>query len=127
MLNILLAGLRANGSNDAAETRRRYPRRHVDRCVASVNGSIFPIENWSFGGLQIMADERLFGIGQSVDMVLKFKLRNTIVDIDVRGTVIRKTADHVGVEFEPLSHTIRRAFQQVIDDHVAAEFANSQI
>lgn len=127
MFSTFLAGLRANTSNDASETQRRYPRRANDRCVIVVHGQIFPVENWSFGGVQLNADERLFGMGQTIDLTLKFKLRNTIVDVAHRANVVRKSNGKVALEFEPLSKTIQRGFQQVIDDAVASEFAISQI
>lgn len=127
MFSTFLAGLRSGISNDAPETNRRYPRRINDRCVVVVCGHTFPVENWSFGGVLLNGDERLFGIHQDIDVVLKFKLRNTIIDIPHRGYVIRKNNGKIAIEFEPLSKTISRSFQQVIDDAVASEFATSQI
>lgn len=127
MFSNFLAGLRSVTSNDIDETRRRSPRRGSDRCVAMVCGQTFPVENWSFGGVLISADERLFGTGQDIDITLKFKLRNTIIDVSHRGHVVRKSNGKVALEFEPLEKTIRRGFQQVIDDAVASEFAISQV
>ena len=66
-------------------------------------------------------------VGQSLDMILKFKLRNTIIDIDIKGSVVRKNPGKIGIQFEPVTQTIRRNFQQVIDDQVAWEFADSQV
>ncbi|MBI2233981.1 MAG: PilZ domain-containing protein [Micavibrio aeruginosavorus] len=126
MFSNFLAGLRSVTSNDTDETRRRSPRRGSDRCVAMVYGQTFPVENWSFGGVLLAADERLFGTGQDIDITLKFKLRNTIIDVSHRGHVVRKNNAKVAIEFEPLEKTIRRGFQQVIDDAVASEFATSQ-
>lgn len=127
MFSTFLAGLRANTSNDASETQRRYPRRANDRCVVVIHGQTFPVENWSFGGVLLSADDRLFGINQTIDVALKFKLRNTIIDVGHRANIIRKANGKVALEFEPLSKSILRGFQQVIDDAVASEFATSQI
>lgn len=126
MLQTFLSSLRSRGSNDAAASRRRHPRRRADRCVAVICGQSFPVEDWSPGGLHIMADDRLFSIGQDIDLTVKFKLRNAILDINHRGRVVRKANRKVAFEFEPLPQAVRRAFQQVIDDQVAREFANSQ-
>ena len=126
MLQTLLSALKANTSNDAQSTRRRNPRREVDRCVAVVHGQTFPIENWSLGGVLLSADERLFSIGREIDLTLKFKLRNTIIDVPIKSHIVRKTRSRVALQFEPMTMTIRRTFQQVIDDHAAREFANSQ-
>lgn len=129
MLNSILSTLRSSASNDKGKdpaTRRRHPRREVDRCVSVIYGQTFPVENWSFGGVRITADERMFGTRQDIEMVLKFKLRNTILDVNVRGRVLRKSQGKVVIEFEPLTQTIHRHFQQVVDDYVAGEFASSQ-
>jgi len=128
MIQSLLSSLKFGASNDAESvTNRNHLRRTVDRCVAVVHGRTFPVENWGLGGVLISADDRLFGKGQDVEMTVKFRLRNTILDITHKGHVVRKSAGRVAVQFEPLNQFISRQFQQVIDDAVAAEFANSQI
>lgn len=127
MLQNLISSLKSETSNDATQTKRRYPRRNMDRCVVVVHGYTFPVENWSLSGLLLQADDRLFGMNQEIDFTVKFKLRNTILDVGHRGTVVRKADGKVALNFEPLSKTISRKFQQVIDDQVAGEFANSQI
>ena len=128
MLQSLLSSLKANASNDGAnnESKRRHPRRSADRCVAVIHGQTFPIENWSQGGVLINADERLFSVGHNIDVTLKFKLRNTIVDTVHKAEIIRKTSGHVAVKFAPLTSSAKRAFKQVIDDYAAREFATSQ-
>lgn len=126
MLQNLLSTLKAGASNDRQPAARRHPRRDVDRCVAVIHGRTFPVENWSLGGVMLQADERLFGKEQDIDLVVKFKLRNNLLDVSHRGRVVRKAPGKVAVQFEPLSQTISRQFQQVIDDYVAGEFANSQ-
>ena len=129
MLQTLLSSLKGEASNDAQalSTNRRHPRRTVDRCVAVIHGRTFPVENWSLGGILIAADDRLFGKDQDIELTVKFRLRNTIIDVTLNGHVVRKSTGKIAVRFEPLSQFIRRRFQQVIDDSVAAEFANSQI
>lgn len=126
MFNNFLASLRTTPATPVPETQRRYPRRGNDRCVVVIHGQTFPVENWSFGGVLLAADERLFGTKQDIEITLKFKLRNTIIDVTVHGHVVRKVTGRVAIEFEPLNKTIRRTFQQVLDDAVASEFATSQ-
>lgn len=127
MLHSLIASLKSH-SNDGTDqhVRRRYARREHDRCVAMIYGQTFPVRDWSLGGVQIAGDERLFGIGGQIEMTLKFKLRNTIIDVPVIGTTVRKGSGRVALAFGELHNQIRRSFQQVIDDCIAAEFANSQ-
>jgi hypothetical protein len=126
MLQTLLSSLRATTSNDPAATRRRNPRRTFDRCIIVIHGQSFPLENWSPGGVLISGDDRLFSVGQELDFTLKFKLRNTILDINHRGHIVRKGPYKVAMQFAPVTRIIKNYFQQVIDDHIAREFANSQ-
>lgn len=129
MLQTLISSLKAGVSNDSESQKgnvRRHPRRDVDRCVAVIHGRTFPVENWSLGGVLLQADERLFGKEQDIDLTVKFKLRNNLLDVPLKGVVVRKTNGKVGIRFESLNETISRKFQQVIDDHVAGSFADSQ-
>ncbi len=127
MLQNFFSTFLSRPSNDPqGSSRRIHDRRETDRCICTMHGRNFPVENWSFGGALIDADERLFAVGQAVDMTFKFKLRSAILDVNIRGTVIRKNTGKLGIKFEPVSQTIRRHFQQVVDDQVAREFANSQ-
>jgi hypothetical protein len=68
----------------------------------------------------------MFGVGSEIDLTLKFKLRNTIIDVAQAGRIIRKSSGRVALQFKPTSQSVRRSFQQVIDDYAAREFANSQ-
>jgi hypothetical protein len=126
MLHTLLSTLKNNTSNDEFASRRKHARRACDKCIAVIMGKSFPVSDWSPGGVLITADDRLFSNGQDIDFQLKFKLRNTILDIDHTGNVIRKGNGQVAIQFENLSKGIRKLFQQVMDDYVAREFANSQ-
>ena len=127
MLETFLSHLRNNTSNDEyAACQRQHPRRQGDRCIVMIHDQTFPIENWSFGGLLIIGDERLFSAGQELDVTLKFKLRNKILDISHRGHVVRTSGGKIAFKFEPLTKTVQRYLQQVIDDYLAREFANSQ-
>jgi len=128
MIQTFFSSLRASrsNSNEFVNTRRRHTRREMDRCVVVIHGRTFPVENWSTGGVLLMGDERLFGVNQDIPMTLRFKLRNTILDVDIHGHVIRKTSGKVALKFEAVTKTIQRYFSQVVDDAIAREFANSQ-
>ncbi len=127
MLHTFISSLLDKVSNDyTVVSRRSHPRRETDRCVCAMYGRAFPVHDWSFGGALIAAEERMFSVSQDVEMTFMFKLRNKIVDIRVNGQVVRKSSGMIGIKFEPVSQTIRRHFQQVVDDSIAQEFANSQ-
>lgn len=127
MLQNLIAALKSNSSNDMSSTRRSHERRVSDRCVVVIYGHTFPVEDWSFGGVHLRGDDRLFGAAQTLDFTLKFKVRNTIIDVHHRGRVVRKGHGKVALAFEPLTQTIRQGFQRVVDDAIASEFAESQV
>jgi hypothetical protein len=108
-------------------TRRQHARRNCDKCVSVINGKTYPVENWSMGGLLVYGDSRPFGVDNEIDITLKFKLSNNILNVPLRARVVRKTYDRVAFEFLPFGKQIKNSFQNVVDDFVAAEFADSQL
>ena len=127
MFGTFFTQLMGETASDNAATRRRYSRRSCDRVVTVIGGKTFPVENWSLGGLQIYGDPRPFGVNEEVDVTMKFKLRSDIIAVPHKARVIRKAHDKVAFEFLPITRQIRNRFQSVVDDHVAAEFADSQL
>ncbi len=127
MLGNFFTTLKKQPDNDQIITRRRYSRRECDRVVSVIDGKTYPVENWSLGGLQIAGDERLFGIDQNMDITVKFKLRNDILNVSQKAHVVRKARNKISFEFAPLNQRVRQNFQQVVDDYVAQKFADSQM
>lgn len=115
-----------HGEQGSGHSKRKHPRRHEDSCVVIVNGQMHPVENWSNCGLLMTADDRLYGKGQSCKFTMKFKLRDEIIEIDHQAKIARKASNKVALEFLPLSKNVQRGFQQVVDDFVAQNFADSQ-
>ena len=110
-----------------SSTRRLYPRRETDTCVIMIDERLYPVENWSLGGFLIYGDSRAFSLNDEVDLTMKFKLRDDLMDVEHKAKVVRKNNNKVAFEFRPLSQKIRKAFQSVIDDSVVAEFAQTQL
>ena len=108
------------------KSQRIHPRRGGDKCVTLIDGKMYPIENWSSGGMLIAADERLFAVEQDCDVTLKFKLRDEMIDIPHKATVVRKSANKIGMQFAPLNKKIHSEFQKVVDDFVSQRFVDSQ-
>lgn len=127
MFGTLFASLKADNSNEQATARRKYTRRDCDKCVTEINGQIYPVENWSLGGFLIAADERAFGVREDVQTVMKFKLRDSIIDVPHKAHVVRKSKNKIAFEFEPISRVTRDRFQRVVDDYVTSQFANSHL
>jgi len=126
MFGRLFSSLKAENNNEPHTARRRYTRRDCDRCVTVINGKTYPVENWSLGGVMLNVDEREFGTLDEVNMTLKFKLRDSIIDVPHAAKVVRKTKSKIAFEFRPLTQQIRSNFQNVVDDYVASQFAASQ-
>ncbi len=126
MFSQLMTALKGNSANNQPLARRRFTRRHVDQCMSVINGKAYPVKDWSLGGLQVIADERDFALGQQADVTMKFRLRNDIMDIPHEAYVVRKSNGKVAFEFAPLTRKIRNSFQTVVDDYVSRQFAESQ-
>ncbi len=119
---------RSNSGRDGhSESRRKHERRASDQCVSMIAGRVYPIIDWSLGGILIAADDRLFGLKEEMDVTLKFHMRNNILEVPHKARVIRKNNNRIAFEFEPLSRQIRDRFQTILDDAVVREFADSQL
>ena len=106
--------------------RRHYARRDCDHCVTLIGEKTYPVENWSPGGAQILADERAFGIGEEVAVTLRFRLSQQVIDVPHFARIVRKSRGKIAFEFSPLTQQIRNSFQSVIEDYVTSRFAASQ-
>lgn len=120
----------SSATNDNREsTRRRFPRRMKDTCVADVNGKTYPVHDWSQCGVLFEADGRNFESGQYCDVTMKFKLSDVVTEIPVKATVIRANKKQVALEFTNMPKKIEKAFAKVIDDAIAqsGEDADEQL
>jgi hypothetical protein len=116
--------LKVQQDNDAQ--RRAYPRRGHDKCVSVIDDHFMPIENWSMSGVLLNGDERMYNVGDNVDMTLKYKTSKGIVEIAQQAHVVRKGKERIAMEFSPLGKSSFHDFQRVIDDDAASQFAASQ-
>lgn len=107
-------------------SRRSHPRRTCDQVISFVDGKPHPVLDWSPGGVRVFADTRPIEIGSEMEVELKFHLREELVGMKHVAKVVRKTAESVSLQFQPLTGDIRKTFQHVIDDFNAREFAGSQ-
>ncbi len=123
---------RANTNDPASrtlaedETRRRDMRRSGDPCVIVLHDKLYPVENWSFGGVQIKADDRTFTVDEEHPMTLKFNLSDTIMSIPSQARVVRKGSQKIAFQFSPVSHNVRQYLQVALNDILAGQFIESQ-
>jgi hypothetical protein len=128
MFGKILSSLKSNDAETGQDSkiRRLHPRRSGDACVSIVDGKVYPVENWSYGGVMLTADDRMFSVDQEINMTMKFKLRGKVLDIAHKGRIVRKTPNKIALQFAPLSKKIQTSFQQVVDDFIAQQFIDSQ-
>lgn len=126
MIQSLLSSIRLQTSNDPVPSRRQHTRRESERCVAVIDNQVHPVVNWSLGGLLVDTDHRFMPEGETLNVQLKFKLRSKILSIPLQARVIRSRNNRVAMQFVTVPLPIQRAFQQVVDDTIAREFARSQ-
>ena len=127
MFGNILASLKTDTTATTKPSRRRYSRRNCDKCVSVIDDKMFPVIDWSIGGVQIAGDERAFGMNQEVEVMMKFQLRDDILNVPQKARVVRKNRSRIAFEFEPLNKETRAKLQSVVDDQIAREFTESQM
>ena len=115
-----------NTRQEQEHTRRASHRLASLRSVCMIESKNYPIVDWSMDGVQIVADPRMFSQNQKLEIILKFKLHHSILEIPCKGIIVRKANDRLGVKFESFDKNIRQLFLKVVDDYFANEFAESQ-
>lgn len=129
MLGKLINALNFTADDTVAndfDSRRSYPRRTSDKCVGLVDGKAMPVLDWSPGGVRVFGDARTYSVGQAVDVILKFHMNETLIEVKHQAQIVRKSSETFAVQFAPLTQDIRKTFQHVIDNFNAEEFAASQ-
>lgn len=127
MFERLIDSLKFTTSNDDQDTRRTHQRHNGGTCVAIIDDVTYQISNWSKGGIMIMGDDRPFGVYDVKNVIIRFKLDDKAVDIDLKAHVLRKGRDKLVLEFSPLSQNAERQFNFIMDDFMAREFMQSQV
>lgn len=116
-----------NATNDNREaTRRRFPRRAQDTCVAEVQGTNYPVQDWSQCGVLFEADGRDFAKDAQVSVVMKFRLSDVVTEIPVKAKVVRAGKTKVALEFVDVAKKIQAAFSKVIEDTMANRSADAE-
>jgi len=106
-----------NSMNDNTHVqRRKVARRSGDTCMISVNGTAYPVRDWSLSGVLFEADTRTFAINENLPMTLKFHMNGLIASVDVTGCIIRKNARYIATQFDPLDNKTQQILHQIIDD-----------
>ncbi len=94
--------------------KRSLPRHDQEISAILINGTLYPVMNWSLSGVLFAADSRLFAVDAPISFTLKFKTGNTIIEVEHHGTIARKNADGVALRYAPLSTEQQSIFQSVL-------------
>lgn len=127
MIGKFIGTLIGENAKTPVKSKREHARRAGDQCVSIVNGKMYPIQNWSTGGVLIAGDERMFGVADEHDITLKFKLRDEVLDISHKAKIVRKGYGNIALQFAPLTQAVQSGFQKVMDDVLAQNFSESQL
>jgi hypothetical protein len=100
-------------ANDMAVSRRDEERRSHDLCVLVIEGHVYPVHDWSAGGILFEAPQSHFKLEQACNMTMKFKLHDRIVDVSHKGEVIRKSRNQIAIQFAPLTADVRKKFDMI--------------
>ena len=95
--------------------RRRFPRRANDTCLITVNGTPYPVKDWSLSGVLFEADTRTFNEGDSLPIEMKFRVNETFAVVEAQGHVVRKSSHFVATQFDELSTKAQQTLHEVID------------
>jgi len=110
---------KAQANDNTDNQRRRFPRREQDICMVNVDGTPFPVVDWSQCGLLFEGDTREFAEGQKINMILRFKIGNEIEDVKITGEIVRTNSKAVATTFKNVPETTLKSFDKVIQSSVA--------
>lgn len=111
---------------DTHAARRQHERRAADTCISQIGDQVYPVENWSQGGVLLNGANRFLNRNDVHEVTMRFRLRDRVLNVKQPARVVRVAGNRAALQFLPLTREIRNAFQTVIDDLVASGFANSQ-
>ncbi len=127
MISNMAVNFELEDENEAGQSKRAFERRDCDQCVSVIDGQIYPVRDWSRGGIQIFGNDKSFTVNSEVDVTLKFRLRDDIVEVAHKARVVRKGYERVALQFLPITKQMQKLFQSVVDDYVTGQFADSQL
>ena len=89
---------------------RAYERHEKEACVLKIGNQLYPVRDWSEGGVFITADAKMFGLNDEKECLLQFRLPGKIEKIPVHGKVVRKTGQGIALQFENISNEAQEQF-----------------
>lgn len=98
------------------DSQRAHDRRTDDICICNINGRDYPVKNWSFGGMYLDTDGRLFCTQQNVYFTLKFRIGHRILNISHRAVIVRKNEYGLALQFDAPDQDILAGFEEVLQN-----------
>lgn len=112
-------------------TRRIHDRRKSDPCVVSIAGKLYPVVDWSIGGVQISCDPRNFSLEQEANVILKFRSNKNPMEIEQvefsqTASVVRKASQKIALKFLSVEPATKTKMRRLIADYTHDKAMNSQ-
>lgn len=116
------------GPRDRAEgdgARHRRAQRIIGGGTVMIDDALYPLIDWSTGGIAIRSEGHLYRIGDRRLLELEIDLDDYAVNLDLDGEVVNRTSDRTGWRFVNPTDTQRqvlRALTQATTGGTAAAF-----
>ncbi|MEM7694605.1 MAG: PilZ domain-containing protein [Pseudomonadota bacterium] len=84
---------------DEAGAKKRRHQRIEGGGTVMIGNDLFPLLDWSMGGIAISSDLQLFRIGDQKSLELELDMGDYAVNLDLDAEVVNRSADRTGLKF----------------------------
>lgn len=84
---------------DEAGARKRRAVRIEGGGTVMIGEDLFPLIDWSTGGIAIASDNQLYRIGDRKKLEIELDLEDYAVNVDIEAEVVNRSSDRTGFEF----------------------------
>ncbi|MEM8552327.1 MAG: PilZ domain-containing protein [Pseudomonadota bacterium] len=95
----------ADPRGDTAGARKRRHKRIAGGGTVMVGNDLYPLVDWSMGGIAIASDQQRFRVGERKTLELEIDLVDYAVNLDLEADVVNRNAERTGFQFVNLSQT----------------------
>ncbi|MEM8854909.1 MAG: PilZ domain-containing protein [Pseudomonadota bacterium] len=111
------------GGDDGARNRRA--RRIEGGGTVIIEGALYPLVDWSAGGIAIASKEQLYRVGDTHKLELEIDLGDYAVNLDLDAEVVNRDSDKTGWRFNDPSDTQRQVLRSLTHAAVSAQSFNA--
>lgn len=111
------------GADDGARNRRA--RRIEGGGTVIIEGALYPLVDWSAGGIAIASKEQLYRVGDTHRLELEIDLGDYAVNLDLDAEVVNRDSEKTGWRFNEPSDTQRQVLRSLTHAAVSAQSFNA--